>query len=55
MIPFTDAESLRQLFAFGTVFTMTRYKNGKVEHFILENDEVRLTIEELQDDLPSAP
>lgn len=39
-----------RLFSYGTVFTLTRRnkENNKVEHFILDNEEVM--IKELQDD-----
>lgn len=50
MIPYTEEEARNRLLIWGTVFTLTRWKDGKVESFILDNKEVKL--EELQNDKP---
>lgn len=48
MKPYTDKEAGWLLSVYGTVFTMTKLVDGKVELFILDHDEV--TIKELQDE-----
>lgn len=42
MIPYTEEEHRKRLIFTGTVFVMTRCVNGKIEHFILDWDEVNL-------------
>lgn len=50
MIPYSEDEATRRLLLYGTVFTLTRWKDGKVEAFILDYEEVEL--KELQGDKP---
>jgi hypothetical protein len=50
VIPLTDEEYRQRLLLLGTVFTLTRWKDGKIETFILENEEV--TLKELHNDKP---
>lgn len=51
MIPYSEEEWKYRLMIWGTVFELVRYKDGKLEHFILEPNEVIL--KELQDDIRS--
>lgn len=48
MKPFSEEEHGLRLLLWGTVFMMSRYKDGKVEHFLLDKEEI--TFKELHHD-----